>query len=103
MSYESKIDKLIGEHIAEYQAELTLARKLKQFLKTPSMPNGYPLGVYHPMHVCRVPQVKQFITHTGGTLSNNVPKVLGMELVGEYPVGIYNMESREKEPRSQSR
>jgi len=102
MSYETKIDKMIGEHIAEYQAELTLAHKLKQCLKNPSMPYGYPLAVYKPMHVYHVPQVKQFITHTGGTLSNNVPKVLSMEMVGEYPVGIYNMEFRDKGACSQS-
>ena len=101
MSYETKIDKMIGEHIAEYQAELTLAHKLKQFLKNPSMPYGYPLAVYKPMHIRNVPQIRQFITHTGGRLSNNVPKVLSMEMVGEYPVGIYNTEFKGEEHSSQ--
>ena len=96
MSYETRIDKMIGEHIADFQAELTLAKKLKQYLKNPSMPYGYPIAVYKPMHICQVPQVKQFITHTGGKLSNNVPKVLSMEMIGEYPVGLYNMEFRDK-------
>jgi len=96
MSYETRIDKMIGEHIADFQAELTLAKKLKQYLKNPSMPYGYPVGVYKPMHICQVPQVKQFITRTGGKLSNNVPKVLSMEMIGEYPVGLYNMEFRDK-------
>ena len=93
MSYETKIDRMIGEHIAEFQAELALAKKLKQYLKNPSMPYGYPIAVYKPVHVCKTPQAKQFITHTGGTLSNNVPRVLSMEMIGDYPVGIYNVKS----------
>ena len=102
MSYETKIDKMIGEHVADYQAELTLAHKLKQVLKNPSMPYGYPLAVYRPMHICQVPQVRQFITHTGGRLSNNVPKVLSMEMIGDYPVGIYNTQFKGEEVFSQS-
>lgn len=96
MSYETKIDKMIGEHIAEYQAELTLAHKLKKCLANSSMPYGYPIAVYRPMHACHVPQVRQFIHHTGGSLSNNVPRVLSMEMIGEYPVGIYNKEFTDK-------
>jgi hypothetical protein len=92
MSYETKIDRMIGEHIAEFQAELTLARQLKRCLKSPSMPYGYPIAVYRPVHICKIPQVKDFITHTGGTLSNNVPRVLSMEMIGDYPVGLYNAE-----------
>lgn len=102
MSYETKIDKMIGEHIAEYQAELTLAKKLKQCLASPAMPYGYPIAVYRPMHVCHVPQVRQFIHHTGGTLSNNVPRVLSMEMIGEYPVGIYNKEFMNKASLAQN-
>ena len=102
MSYETKIDRMIGEHIAEYQSELTLAHKLKQCLQTSSMPYGYPLAVYKPMHICQIPQVRQFITHTGGRLSNNVPKVLSMEMIGDYPVGIYNAEFNDEEPCAQS-
>ncbi len=95
MSYATKIDEMIGKHVAEFQAELTLAKKLEKYLEHPSMPYGYPLAVYRPIHACQAPQVKHFITHTGGKLSNNVPKVLSMEIIGDYPLGIYNLDSCE--------
>ena len=102
MSYATRIDEMIGKHVAEFQAELTLAKKLKQYLVDPTMPYGYPVAVYRPIHVCRTPQVKQFIHHTGGKLSNNVPKVLGMEMDEEYPLGIYNQHFGDKNLSSQS-
>jgi len=89
MSYATKIDEMIGKHVAEYQAELSLAKKLKQYLADPSMPYGYPLAVYKPMHTCQVPQVQHFVHHSGGKLSNNVPRVLSMEVIEDYPLGVY--------------
>lgn len=97
MSYHTKIEDMIGQHVAEFQAELSLAKKLGQCLKNPSMPYyGYPSDVYRPVHACQVPQVKQFIAHTGGKLSNSVPRVLSMEIIGDYPLGIYNLGSRDR-------
>ena len=90
MSYESKIDELVGKYVAEFQTELTLAKSLKGDADTPSLPYGYPLGVYRPHHICKVPQVKHFIAKTGGRLSNGVPRVLSMELVNDYALGLYN-------------
>lgn len=81
---------MVGTHVAEFQAELSLARKLQGHEYVPAMPYGYPLAVYRPMHLCRIPQVKQFIAQTGGKLSNGVPKVLRHELVEGYILGIYN-------------
>lgn len=92
MSYATKIDEMIGKHVAEYQAELSLAKKLKHYLANPAMPYGYPIAVYRPMHVCRTPQVQHFVAHSGGTLSNKVPRVLSMEIIGDYPLGIYNLD-----------
>ena len=91
MSYETRIDEMIGKHVAEYQSELSLAKELKDSLhEIPYMAYGYPSAVYHPLHICQIPRVKEFIHHTGGKLSNNVPRVLSMEMVGDYPLGVYN-------------
>ena len=90
MSYQKKIDEMVGTHVAEFQAELSLAKKLEGHDYRPAMPYGYPLAVYRPMHICKTPQVKHFIARTGGKLSNGVPKVLRHELVGGYILGIYN-------------
>jgi hypothetical protein len=54
------------------------------------MPYGYPIAVYCPRHICQSPTVKRFIARTGGKLSNGVPKVLGMDLVNQYILGLYN-------------
>lgn len=89
MTYESKIDEMIGKHVAEYQAELTLAKKLDESLVTVDMPNGYPDSVYHPGFRPHPAVVEHYIKHTGGVLSNKVPRVISMELVGDYPLGIY--------------
>ena len=93
MSYETRIDEMVGKHVAGFQLELSLARQMNACARrstTPDMPYGYPVAVYRPLHVCRVPEVKQFIRRTGGRLSNGVPRVLRMEFVGENILGIYN-------------
>ena len=90
MSYQKKIDEMVGKHVADFQMELTLARKMAGSNNPPPMPYGYPIAVYRPLHVCKVPQVRRFIAHTGGKLSNGVPRILRTELVGEYILGIYN-------------
>jgi hypothetical protein len=90
MSYESKIDELVGQYAAEFQNELTLASSLKSDKDMHALPYGYPLGVYRPHRICRIPQVKHFIAKTGGRLSNGVPRVLSMELVNDYVLGLYN-------------
>ena len=85
---------MIGKHVAHFQDEMTLAKLMDHYKqRTPSMPYGYPIAVYRPMHVCRSPEVKQFVARTGGRLSNGVPKVLGMEIVDQYALGAYNPES----------
>ena len=91
MSYETRVDEMIGKYVAEFQDEVSLAKLMSHYVTdAPRMPYGYPTGVYHPLHVCRSPQVKQFVARTGGRLSNGVPKVLGMEVVNEYALGLYN-------------
>ena len=94
MSYETRADELIGKHVAQFQDEMTLAKLMGHYKKKkiPSMPYGYPIAVYRPLHVCRSPEVKQFVARTGGRLSNGVPKILGMEVVDQYALGAYNPE-----------
>lgn len=82
---------MVGKHIAHFQDELTIANLMEHYVpKTVPMPYGYPIAVYRPMHVCRSPEVKEFVARTGGKLSNGVPKVIGMEVVNQYALGLYN-------------
>ena len=90
MSYQQKIDEMVGKHVARFQEEISLAKQLKGHDRKPPMPYGYPLSVYRPMHICKIPQVKHFIAQSGGHLSNGVPKILRLEMVGDNLLGIYN-------------
>ncbi len=55
MSYATKIDEMVGKHVAEFQAELTLAKQLSSLQSRPSLPYGYPVRVYHPRHTVPTP------------------------------------------------
>jgi hypothetical protein len=92
MSYASKIDEMIGERIAEYEHEQSLKRQLEAYLAANTVPmcQGYPCAVYHPKSVKYEHEIKQLIVNPGGKLSNGVPKVLSADLVGGYPLGVYN-------------
>ncbi len=90
MSYQKKIDEMVGKHIAEFQLEFSLSRQLVEQVTDISLPYGYPVGVYHPMHVRKRPHCKRFIACNGGTLSNGVPKILGTRLIDQYILGVYN-------------
>jgi hypothetical protein len=92
MSYESKLDQMIGERVAEYQEEQRLKRKLAAYLDETIIPmcEGYPCSVYHPKSSPHETQTRLFVFKPGGTLSNGVPKVLSGDLVGGYPLGVYN-------------
>lgn len=92
MSYESKLDQLIGERIAEYVDEQLLKRKLASCLEQEdvAMCSGYPCSVYHPRSLQHTPEETHFIIHPGGKLSNGVPKLLSSDMVGGYPLGVYN-------------
>ena len=92
MSYESKLDKLIGERIAEYEDEQLLKRKLTSCLEhgADSMCSGYPRSLYHPKLLQHAPEATHFRFQPGGKLSNGVPKVLSGDMVEGYPLGVYN-------------
>jgi hypothetical protein len=84
----------VGKHLAEFQREVTLAQRLSTVKKLPPMPYGYPIRVYRPVHICRIPQVRRFVARSGGMLSNGVPRALRTEFADQYPLGIYNPSNR---------
>lgn len=90
VSYQKRIDEMIGKHVASYQAELSLANEMSAYRHSPSMPYGYPPRIYHPYHFCQVPQYHRFVAQTGGRLSNGVPRVLSAEWENGTLLGIYN-------------
>jgi hypothetical protein len=94
MSYEVKKDEMVGKHVAEFQAELTLAKSLGKFSKHPPMPYGYPMRLYHPHHSVILPKHTVAVKHEHAKLSNDVPWVLGMDLADNYAIGFYNPKKR---------
>jgi hypothetical protein len=91
MSYESRIDEMIGKHVKHFQDEITLAKIMEGYLtRSPAMRYGYPIAVYRPVHTCPSPQAKAFVARTGARLSNGVPKVLAMDIVDQYILGLYD-------------
>jgi hypothetical protein len=91
MSYQTRVDEMVGKHVAEFQQELSLAAGMRGCAeKSCQMPYGYPLRVWCPLHICRSPQVRRFVPKPGGNLSNGVPVVLRLRLAGDYVLGLYN-------------
>ena len=90
MSYEVKKDEMVGKHVAEFQAELTLAKQLEGFDQRPPMPYGYPTSLYHPYHVVMRPKHTEYEHHDHGKMSNDVPWAVSMEVVDDNVVGVYN-------------
>ena len=91
MSYQTRVDEMVGKHVAEFQDEMTLGKLMARYVeKTPSMPYGYPIAVYCPLHTCKSPEIKHFVARTGGRMSNGVPKVISMDVVDQYILGLYN-------------
>ncbi len=91
MSFETQVEEMVGKHVARFQDELTLGRQLLRAGagKTP-MPYGYPVGVYHPHHICSVPRFRAFHARDDGRWSNGVPRVLRSEWWQGTLLGIYN-------------
>ena len=90
MSYTNRIEEMIACQVAQFQAELELARVMLSQPKTTPMPHGYPRTVYHPRRYLPVPQARAFSVRSDGILSNGTPKVLSMDLVQGYVLGAYN-------------
>lgn len=92
MTYAVMIEEMVGMHVAGFQAELILARQARCIKKgPPPMPYGYPIQVYHPHHVRILPRTLPARRRGAqGTLSNQVPWVLGLKLVNDHVLGLYN-------------
>lgn len=91
MSYESRIDEMVGQHVKIFQDELSLAKVMESHAKAHSaMPYGYPIAVYRPMHICRFPGTTKYVPCNRDKLSNGVPRVLAMDLANQYVLGLYN-------------
>ena len=91
MSYETRVDEMVGTHVAAFQQELAVANAMRGCTeKSCPMPYGYPLAVWCPRHVCRSARVKRPTFHRGGSLSNGVPTLLRLQVVGDYALGLYN-------------
>ena len=91
MSYETRIDEMVGQHVKVFQDEVTLAKTMESHARAGSaMPYGYPIAVYCPRHICRIPRKTKYVARDRDKLSNGVPKVLAMEIVNQYLLGLYN-------------
>jgi hypothetical protein len=93
MSYETRVEEMVGKHVATFQQELSAANGMRGCTrKHCPMPYGYPLAVWCPRHVCLSPRVRPASFRGGGCLSNGVPPLLRLRLVGGYVLGLYNPE-----------
>ena len=90
MSYQKRMDEMVGMHVAEFQLEYSLSKQLAKYRSHTSMPYGYPVEVYRPMHGCDRPRYRAFIARNGGKLSNGVPRILRSRLIDQYILGVYN-------------
>ena len=89
MTYDTRVDELVGAYVAEFQKEILLADELKSYQNDLALPGGYPERVFNPTTIPS-PPVRQFVARSGGKLSNCVPWVVSMELVDGYPLGVYS-------------
>jgi hypothetical protein len=90
MSYQTKLDQMVGKHVADFLLELSVAKQLQECDFAPPMPYGYPSGIYHPRVARKAPYVNRILSSPAGKMSNGVPWVLGMDLVNQYTLGVYN-------------
>lgn len=93
MTYEKRIDELVGQHVKSFVAELSRARAMGALMakrKVLPMPYGYPIRVYRPMHICRAQTVRTDRPLRETPLSNGVPSALRTRFVGHYILGVYN-------------
>jgi hypothetical protein len=90
MSYETKIDQMVGKYVADFQMELSAAKKLKECEFASPVAYGYPAGVYHPKAVVERTYVRRTLSNPAGKMSNGVPWLLSLDLVNQYILGLYN-------------
>ena len=90
MSYEARIDQMVGKHVAHLQTEISAAKKLREIKAASQLWYGYAAGVYRRRASACLPRVSPRLVHPVGKMSNGVPWVLSMNLVDQYTLGFYN-------------
>ena len=90
MLYQTKIEQLVEKHVAEFMREMSVAKQLQECDFAPPMPYGYPTQIYHPPLARKARRVDRILSRPAGKMSNGVPWLLGMDLVDEYILGLYN-------------
>jgi hypothetical protein len=90
MPYQTKIDQMIGKHVAHFQVEISAAKKLQKCELHSPMVYGYPAGVYHPTAKIERTPVSRILSNPAGKMSNGVPWLLSLDLANEYALGLYN-------------
>ena len=90
MSYQTKIDRMVGKHVADFQVEISAAKKLQKCEVYSPMTYGYPTGVYHPTATLERTHVSRILSHPAGKMSNGVPWLLSLDLANGYALGLYN-------------
>ena len=90
MSYEKKVDQMVGRHVADFQTRLSAAKKLQELKAASQLWYGYAAGVYRRNAGTRLPQVSRRLVHPVGKMSNGVPWLLSLDLVNQYTLGLYN-------------
>lgn len=90
MSYETRIDKMVGKHVADFQTEISAANKLQEIRAVPQLWYGYAAGVYRRKASASLPRMSRKFVHPVGKMSNGVPWLLSMNLVDQHVLGLYN-------------
>ena len=90
MSYETRIDQMVGKHVSDFQTEISAAKKLQEDKATSQLWYGYAAGVYRRNAGTRLLQASRRLVHPVGKMSNGVPWLLSLNLVDQYALGVYN-------------
>ncbi len=90
MSYETRIDEMVGKHVADFQTEISAAKKLQENKAASQLWFGFAAGVYRRSASAHLPRVSRRLVHPVGKMSNGVPWLLSLNLVGQYTLGLYN-------------
>jgi hypothetical protein len=90
MSYETRIDQMVGKHVANFQTEISAAKKLQEIKAASRLWYGYAAGVYRQKASVRLPRMSRRLVHPVGKMSNGVPWLLSLNLVDQYALGVYN-------------
>ena len=81
---------MVGKHVADFQTEISAAKKLQEIKAASQLWYGYAAGVYRRRASASTPRVSRRRVHPAGKMSNGVPWLLSLNLVDQYTLGLYN-------------